>query len=137
MSGFHHYVGKGLGGGKVTDDNRLVTTVRRRTLSERNKNFVMVLTYPAPLFQLIFPLHLVLLILEGSALALIKRERFLFQDIYLGSVKALWKERSRLFHLRQEIQSNRKIGLRQFLSVFQLMPRKLQMLLRHGMPHLK
>lgn len=136
-SGFLHHVGKSLGGGKVTKENRLVTSRKRRALSERNKSFVMVLTYPAPLFQLIFPLHLVLLLLEGAALALIKREISLFQDIYLACIKALWQERERLFRLRRKTQTHREIGLRQFWSVFLLVPHKLRMLLRHGLPHLK
>lgn len=136
-SGFLHHVGKSFGGGKVTKENRLVTSKKRRALTERNKSFVMVLTYPAPLFQLIFPLHLVLLALEGAILALIKWEWALFQNIYLNCIKALWQERGKLFRLRQKIQANRKIGLRQFWSIFQLMPHKLRMLLRHGLPHLK
>jgi len=136
-SGFLHHVGKSFGGGKVTKENRLVTSRKRRALSERNKSFVMALAYPAPLFQLIFPLHLVLLVLEGAALALIKRERALFQDIYLACIKALWQEHLRLFCLRRKIQANRKIGLRLFWSVFQLVPHKLRMLLRYGLPHLK
>jgi len=136
-SGFLHHVGKSFGGGKVTKENRLVTSRKRRALSERNKSFVMALTYPAPLFQLIFPLHLILLVLEGAALALIKRERALFQDIYLDCIKALWQERGRLFRLRRKIQANRKIGLRLFWSAFQLVPHKLRMLLRYGLPHLK
>jgi len=135
-SGFLHHIGKSLGGGKVTKENRLVTSKKRRALTERNKSFVMVLTCPAPLFQLIFPLHLVLLILEGTALALIKRDRALFQDIYLACIKALWQERGKLFLLRRKIQIHRKIGLKHYLSVFQLIPHKLRMLLRHGLPRL-
>jgi len=135
-SGFLHHVGKSLGGGKVTNENRLVTSRKRRALSERNKSFVMALTYPAPLFQLIFPLHLVLLVLEGMALALVKWEWALFQDIYLACLKAIWQERRRLLHLRQEIQAKRKIGLRLFLTVLQLVPHKLRMLARYGLPRI-
>ena len=136
ISGYRHWQGKSFGGNRVID-NRLSSTFRRRALSERNKSYVMVLAYPAPLFQLIFPLHLALLVLEGAALALIKWERALFQDIYLACLMALWQERGRLFLLRRKIQARRKIGLRQFWSVFQLVPHKLRMLFRHGLPHLK
>ena len=136
-SGFRHHVGKTLGGGKVTKENRLATSIKRRTLTERNKSFVMLLTYPAPLFQLILPLHLVLLVLEGATLALIKREWALFRDIYLSCLYALLQRRERLFLLRQKIQAKRKIGLRQYWSVFQLMPHKLRMLFRHGLPKIK
>lgn len=136
-SGFRHRVGHSLGGGKVTSDKRLVTSRRRRALSERNKSFVMAVTYPSPLFQLLFPLHLVLLVLEGAILALAKRDLELLRGIYLACVRSLWQERARLARLRREIQAERVVGLRRFWSAFQIAPYKLQMLLRHGMPHLK
>jgi GT2 family glycosyltransferase len=136
ISGYRHWQGRSFGGNRVVD-NRLSSTFRRRALSERNKSYVMALAYPAPLFQLIFPLHLALLVLEGAALALVKRERALFQEIYLASLRALWQERGRIFLLRQKIQAQRKIGLRRFWSVFQLVPHKLRLLLRHGLPQLK
>lgn len=136
-SGFLHHVGKSFGGGKVTKENRLVTSRKRRALSERNKSFVMALTYPAPLFQLTFPIHLVLLLAEGLVLTLLKREWWVYQEIYWACFKALWLERRRVFRLRQEIQSRKKNSLRLFLSVFKLSPHKLTMLFRHGLPHLK
>ncbi|MDP4029931.1 MAG: glycosyltransferase [Gallionella sp.] len=135
-SGYRHWQGKSFGGNRVTE-NRLSTTFRRRALSERNKTYVMVLTYPAPLFQLIFPLHLVLLLAEGLALALLKREWLLFQEIYWACFKALWSERGRVIRLRREIQHRRQISLMRFISVFKLIPHKLRMLLRHGLPHIK
>lgn len=136
-SGFRHWVGNSLGGGKVTAQNRLVTSRKRRALSERNKSFVMALTYPAPLLQLISPLHLVLLMMEGLVLAMLKREWRVHQEIYWVCLKALWLERERVFRLRREIQSRRRISLRSFLSVFKLAPHKLRMLLWHGLPQLK
>jgi GT2 family glycosyltransferase len=136
-SGFRHWVGHSLGGGKVTSDKRLATSRHRRALSERNKSFVMVITYPSPLFQVLFPLHLVLLVLEGAILALIKWELKLFQGIYLACLRSLWQERERLFRLRQKIQAERSISLSLFWSAFQIVPHKLRMLLRHGLPHLK
>jgi GT2 family glycosyltransferase len=135
ISGYCHWQGKSFGGNRVVD-NRLSSTYRRRALSERNKTYVMALAYPAPLFQLIFPLHLALLVMEGVALALIKWERALFQDIYLACLMALWQKRGRLFLFRRKIQASRKIGLRQFWSVFQWVPHKLRLLLRHGIPRL-
>lgn len=132
-SGFRHWVGCSLGGGKLSE-SRLKTTLQRRRLSERNKSFAIVLTYPAPLFQLIFPLHLALLVTEGAALALVKRDGTLFRDIYLDCLKALWHEQGRLLRLRGQVQAGKKIGVRQFWSAFTLLPHKLRMLLRHGWP---
>ena len=136
-SGFRHRVGHSLGGGKVTTEKRLVTSRGRRALSERNKTFVMVLTYPVPLFHVIFPLHIALLVMEGLAIALFKHEWALCQTIYLACLGAIWHERGRLLNVRKQIQARKKIGLRLFWAAFQFTPHKLQMLLRHGLPHVK
>ena len=136
VSGYRHWQGKSFGGNRVAE-NRLSTTYRRRALSERNKSFVMVLTYPAPLLQLVFPLHLLLLLAEGVALALLKREWRLFQGIYWACFESLWLERGRILRFRREIQSRKKIGSKLFVHVFKLLPHKLRMLLRHGLPQLK
>ncbi len=64
-SGFRHHVGHSFGGGRSEHGNRLATTRKRRALSERNKTFVMAMTYPAPWFQLLFPVHLTLLRWKG------------------------------------------------------------------------
>lgn len=134
-SGYRHWQGKSFGGNRVAE-NRLSTTFRRRALSERNKSFVMVLIYPAPLFQIMFPLHLVLLLMEGVALALIKREYRLFRDIYLACISALWQERKRLVRLRQEIQAGRTITWQTFVAPFIWRLRKLSLLLCHGVPRI-
>lgn len=135
-SGFRHWVGNSLGGGKVTAENRLVTSRQRRILSERNKCFVMALTYPAPLFQLIFPIHLVLLMAEGLTLALLKKEWRVFRDIYGACFHSLWRERLRLFQLRREVQACRRISRCAFLAPIKWVPHKLRLLLRHGTPQI-
>lgn len=135
-SGFRHRVGHSLGGGKITTKRTLVTSRRRRVLSERNKSYVMAMTYPAPLFQFAFPLHLALLLVEGLCLALVKRDWALFRDIYLACLLSLWRERGRLSRMRQEIQAKNYIDLKLFCSVFRFMPHKLRMLFRHGLPQL-
>lgn len=133
VSGYRHWQGKSFGGNRVLD-NRLVTTVRRRALSERNKSYVMLLTYPAPWLILIFPLHLTLLMLEGLLLAVVKRDSGLFRDIYLGCLKALWREHERIHQLRYAIQNEKKLSTLEFVKVFQPIPHKLRMLMRHGWP---
>lgn len=135
-SGFRHWVGASLGGGKV-QDNRLATTARRRILSERNKCYVMVLTYPAPLLQLVLPIHLLLLLAEGAILALLKRAPHLFIRIYWNVPVSLWRERARLQRCRQAIQAPRKISAAAFFGPFQIMPHKLTLLLRHGLPAIR
>ena len=136
VSCYRHWQGKSFGGNRV-EKNRLSTTFRRRALSERNKSFVMVLTFPTPIFQCLFPLHLILLLAEGAVLALLKREWSLFSEIYLASLKSLWHERERLRLLRHKLQAERHIGKRIFFSVFSLFPYKFRLLLKHGVPQIR
>jgi GT2 family glycosyltransferase len=136
-SGFRHWVGTSFGGGKVIQENRLVTSVRRRALSERNKSFVMALTYPAPLFHVLFPLHLLLLQIEGMLLGLLKRDFRLWRQVYLACFIALWRERSRLCVQRKQIQAKRVVSSARVLEVFTVLPHKLRMLLRHGLPEVR
>lgn len=134
-SGYRHWQGKSFGGNRVVD-NRLATTFRRRALSERNKSFVMVLTYPAPLFQLIFPIHLVSLLVEGFVLSLLKKEWRAFRDIYVACLQSLWREQKNLFRLRRQIQAGRTISWRTFIDPFTWCPHKLRLLVRHGVPRI-
>jgi GT2 family glycosyltransferase len=134
-SGYRHWQGKSFGGNRVAD-NRLATTIRRRALSERNKSFVIALTYPAPIFYCMFPLHLFLLLAEGVTIALFKRKWLLFREIYLATAKGLWCERKRLCKLRRELQEQRQIGRFRFFLVFRWFPNKLRLLLKYGFPHI-
>lgn len=135
ISGYHHRVGQSFGGGKAVG-GRLATTYRRRALSERNKNFVMVACYPLPLLVLLLPLQAALLLLEGAILSLLRREMRPLAEIYVPALTACWRERRRLRILRREVQAARRSGLRAFLSAFCFLPHKLAMLLRHGLPKL-
>jgi GT2 family glycosyltransferase len=136
VSGYHHWQGKSFGGNRVAN-NRLSSTFRRRTLSERNKSFVMVLTYPSPFFQCLFPLHLILLLAEGAALALLKRECSPFHEVYLAAIKGMWRERGRLRQLRRELQAHRNIERWRFFAVFRWLPHKLRLLLKYGVPYIR
>ena len=135
VSGFKHHVGSSLGGGKLIK-NRLSTSKGRRFLSERNKSFVIVLTYPRPFFQLIFPLHIFLLVFEGILLAAIKNDLDLWHSIYLSGIKSLWQNRQVLRHLRRSIQKSRRISSLKFFSPFTFMPYKLKMLIKYRIPEI-
>lgn len=136
-SGFRHRIGASLGGGKLTPDARLATTFSRRTRSERNKSFVMALIYPAALLTAVFPLHLMLLLIEGILLTLLKRDVRFMKAVYLPCFTALWIERSRLWRLRAQIHAERRISTHEFLRAFTPFPHKLRMLLRHGLPEVR
>ncbi len=135
-SGFKHHFGKTLGGGAVRN-RRLATTRRRRALSERNKSYAIVLLHPAPLLQLLFPLHVASLLIEGAFLALLKRDFHLFTSIYWACLTSLWRERQQLAALRKAIQSTRKLNLVGWLSVFCPWPHKLWLLVKHGLPSIR
>jgi len=135
-SGFKHWVGKSLGGGKV-DAGKLVTSMKRRALSERNKSFVMALIYPPPLFHVMFPLHLFLLLIEGLTLSVVKFDFRLLHRIYLPSIRAVFFEYTSLARQRKIIQAKRCISLRSFLSVFLPVPYKVRMFFKHGLPEVK
>lgn len=135
-SGYRHRVGASFGGGKVAA-GRLATTFRRRALSERNKTFVMVMTAPAPWMYLLLPLHLALLLAEGTALSLLRWNWRYLRQIYLPVLAALLRERSRLRSARSNIMRERRVANSDFFSVFDWMPHKLRMLARHGLPELR
>lgn len=135
-SGYWHHVGQSFGGGKVIR-GRMSTSLRRRALSERNKTYVMVATLPAPLIFALFPIHLLLLIIEGGLLAVVKRQVNLLDAVYLSCVSELWRNRSGLTALRASRQARRAVSWHRFLCVFTPVPYKLQMLLRHGIPEVR
>lgn len=136
-SGFRHRVGDSLGGGKITGENRLVTSRRRRALSERNKTFVMISTYPGMILALALPLHLSLLTLEGILLSLVKWDVTLWRTIYAPLLSSLWLARDKLLRLRKDVQEQRRLGLKECLAVFRLRSYKMEMLLKHGLPDVR
>jgi GT2 family glycosyltransferase len=136
VSGYRHWQGKTFGGNRVRE-GRLETTYRRRALSERNKTYVMVMVCPGPQLMLILPLHLILMQLEGLAIAILKWNMAVWRNIYAPLVPELWRMRSELMDLRREIQSKRSVGLTRWLKAFVAMPYKLSMLIKHGMPEIR
>lgn len=135
-SGFKHWVGRSLGGGKIIQD-RLSTRLKRRTLSERNKSFVIALCYPPPFFHLLFPLHIFWLLVEGVLLSAFMFDVTILNSIYFATLRSLWRERYRLLKLRSNIQISRQISVRRFFSAFTILPHKLRMLLNYGVPEIR
>jgi len=130
---YRHRQGASFGGNRI-NANRLKTTYRRRRLSERNKTYVMILCSPPLQLRLTLPIHLALLAFEGITLALIKRDKQLWKDIYANVFASLFRNASRLRKERQRVQQMRTRGSSNYTKGFRWMPRKLQMLLRHGLP---
>lgn len=136
VSGYRHWQGKSFGGNRVMDSH-LATTFRRRALSERNKTFVMILTYPMPQFFLVFPLHLALIMLEGAIVAVLKCDPAVWKNIYAPIFPALWRKRDSLARLRKDIQKARRINFKGWRAAFVLFPYKIAMLLKYGLPEIR
>jgi GT2 family glycosyltransferase len=134
-SGYRHWQGKSFGGNRVSNKG-LATTFRRRALSERNKSFVMVLTYPVGWMWPMLALHLSLLFVEACLLTLVKMDWRFWREIYAPCFLVLWEQRRFLLKLRHEIQDARRVDAAVVASVFRLVPYKLLMLARHGLPRL-
>ena len=133
VSGYRHHVGASFGGGK-TQGGKLSTSFKRRALSERNKTFVMAMCYPAPAAQLVLPLHIALLLLEGLVLSLVLGNGAFWRHIYWPIVPALVRQRQELKATRATIASHTPHAKIRFFSAFNWLPHKLTMLLRHGLP---
>lgn len=134
--GFDHWIGKNLGGGKVVD-NRLSTTVRRRSLSERNKTMVMLLCFPAWTLTILLPIHMLLLAAEAVFLSLNGTGWRQIRTIYFSLLPCVWTNRRHLIALRQKLRSRRAISDLQYIRRFRLFPHKLRMLLRYGTPTIR
>lgn len=134
-SGYLHRVGASFGGGRA-QEGRLVTTFRRRALSERNKTYVMTIAYPG-VALLLLPVHLLLLLAEGTALSVLRMSSAYLATIYLPVFSSLIRNRRRLWLERRLAMKQRRIGLTEFFCVFGWMPHKLRMLFRHGLPMLR
>jgi len=134
-SGYYHWVGHSLDGGKVKE-NKLVTSYTRKTKSERNKTYVMCLMFPLPVLLLVLPIHLLLFTLEGLLLSLVKRDPQIFRRIYGAALIDLFQHRRLLLRERKRIQVRRKIESGRFLENFSFVPYKLKMLLKHGLPEI-
>ena len=115
--GFDHWIGRNLGGGKVVSEG-LVSTTRRRTLSERNKTWVMMICYPLPMLLLILPIHGVLLAIEAIALLATGTRWNKVKSIYLSLPANLCASFARAMEARRHIQRNRKTPFAQYLRRF-------------------
>jgi GT2 family glycosyltransferase len=132
-SGYRHRQGASFGGNRV-DAGRLKTTYRRRALSERNKTAVMVICTPTVLVWPLLTLHFVLLAVEGIFLALVKRDARVWREIYAPTLGYILSGIGELRARRREAQHLRRVSLREYLSGFKLIPRKLVLLWKYGLP---
>lgn len=132
-SGYRHRRGATFSGAR-DDATQLVTTFRRRRLSERNKTAVMVICTPTLLMWPLLMLHLLLLVCEGIVVAVAKWDWRIWGEIYVAAVRGIWTMRRQLLSSRQTIQRIRHSTLSSYAYAFRPVAYKLLMLFRHGMP---
>lgn len=133
-SGYWHHVGYSFGGGKVTKQQKLETSFKRRTLSESNKTKVMLLFYPLSALLLLAPLHFTLLLIEGGCLALLRCDPKIFSHIYWPAVIENIAHIRTIARHRVVVQRLRNSTARDFFRQFQSTPYKLKMLIKYGVP---
>lgn len=135
-SGYRHRQGKSFGGSRV-DAGRLRTTFRRRLLSERNKTAVMVICTPTALVWPLLVVHVIELAIEGAALTLLRWDSRIWRQIYAPTFGYVVSDLGQLRLRRQQIQFSRRASLSRYMRCMVLLPRKLSMLFRYGVPTLK
>jgi GT2 family glycosyltransferase len=134
-SGYDHAVGHSFGGGKI-HDQKLRTSLRRRALSELNKNRVIAICYPG-YSVLLLPLQFFLLLLEGAALFAVRHQLAILTRIYLPAVFRIISDWQRLGKLRGNVQRNRRIILAQFFRPIHFTHYKLSLLSSYGFPSIR
>jgi GT2 family glycosyltransferase len=132
-SGYRHRQGESFGGGK-TAAGTLKTTFRRRAMSERNKSLALAILFPGPWAWPLLAAHATLLLAEGALMSLLRRDRRLWTQVYWPGATSPWACRGIVRRQRGIEQAARKSTLRGFLRPVTLFPRKLSLLLRHGLP---
>lgn len=135
-SGFRHRLGSSFGGARVVAQS-LRTTMKRRALSERNKTYCMAVFTPAIALAALLPAHLALLLFEGVFLALVKRQPALLTRIYTTPLPSLVRNHEQLLRSRMSAMSGKRVPWRVFYRAFIWTPRKLSLLMRHGLPEVR
>lgn len=132
-SGYWHRQGASFGGSNAAA-NALVTTYRRRYLSEANRTLLVLECTPTAVAWLLFAVNLARLAIEGAVATLLLRSPAIWTRIY---GRALGKVRAQCVGAvarRRDVQAARVVGLRNYFSAFVWIPRALALLIRRGLP---
>ena len=134
-SGYRHRQGASFGGNRI-DEGRLRTRFRRRRLSERNRIALLVSCSPTWIVWPWLALHLVSLLAECAALCMWARSLRTWREIYAPALLGAWQNRFAIHALRMHVQAHRRMKLRQYLSRFVVVPARLRLVFRHGLPEI-
>lgn len=134
-SGYWHLQGKSFGGNRA-QSNGLVSTCRRRRLSERNRTYISYLFAPAHCVWVMMTLNFLFIFLEGITLSLLKWNKQIFFLIYWNVFLSMLLNRDVLRACRVSIQNSRTTSFKSYFCQFILVPRKIYLLLKYGVPEL-
>ena len=136
QSGFRHRLGSSFGGARI-DSGGLKTTFRRRRLSERNKTYALFICTPGLLMWPLLGIHLAGLLIEGCALSVARRNLDILMKIYAHVAVVVFGQFRRLLATRKSVQLMRDTTLKAYFVPFTLVPHKLSMLFRFGIPAIR
>ena len=134
-SGFRHVIGHTFSGGKSIG-KRLVTSTKRRHLSERNKLFNIGIFFPAWISIPILLIQVFLLFLEASILAVANANPDVFKEIFWKTMREFVANYTNILTCRRKHMNARTMPWRRFLSVFHVTNHKIALLLRYGIPRI-
>jgi GT2 family glycosyltransferase len=132
---YRHRQGASFGGNRISATG-IRSTYRRRYLSERNRVSALAICTPTWLVWPWIMIHASFLCLEGILLTLMRRDRDIWRSVYGAALSSAWRRRAMLLRARREVQARRLVSLIAYLAAFTFVPRKIVMLLRHGLPTL-
>lgn len=131
-SGYMHRVGATLSERKI--GMALVSTRRRRYLSERNRTRLMCMFYPIWLLAAALPLHIVALLLEGIVVSVYNLDFKIYLDVYMRTITDTIRDTSIIASERKQIMSSKQKSFVEFLRPFRFFPQKARMLFIGGLP---
>jgi GT2 family glycosyltransferase len=135
-SGYRHRQGRSFGGNRVAEQG-LSSTFRRRGLSERNKTFTMIACTPAPALMVLLPLHLALLAIEGVLLTVLRRDIRIWRSVYAPVLPSVAARRRDILAARKRNFSTPGAVRSPYFRPFTAWPRKLALLIGHGLPTIR
>lgn len=135
QSGYRHRQGASFGGNRSAG-RELRTSYRRRHLSERNRACLVLVCTPTWIAWPWFFMHLMALTLEGFMLSALMRNFQVWKRIYWPALRESIGLLETLCRARVHAQSGRAISFWAYVRLFDKVPHKLRMLLRHGLPRL-
>tara|TARA_R100000005_G_scaffold91315_1_gene63528 strand:+ start:11914 stop:12978 length:1065 start_codon:yes stop_codon:yes gene_type:complete len=134
-SGYLHRQGGSFGGNKPFR-GKLLSTYRRRRLSERNKTFSLFVMTPTIVMWPLLLIHLTLLLIEGIIFSVLRWDLKACTQIYLNVPRELFQQRVTLGNERRKLQGACLVSPTSFGKPFNILPHKFTMLCRYGLPTL-